>query len=158
MSTGQPMRGDKSRHDPHPDPRSLWAGGVATAIVAALVALVGVLVFRGVFNIPVLAPEGEGAWGDATTAQLMIGAAVAALLATGLLHLLLLTTPRALSFFSWTVGLLIVAATVAPFGINADLDTQIATAAIHVVIGIAILSLLMGVARTSLVRGARGAG
>jgi hypothetical protein len=34
-------------------------GGVATAAAAALVAVVGVLIARGLFNVAVLAPEGR---------------------------------------------------------------------------------------------------
>jgi fatty acid desaturase len=37
------------------DGRRLWSGGVATAVVAALVALVGVLVCRWLLDIPLLA-------------------------------------------------------------------------------------------------------
>ena len=37
------------------DAGRLWTGGLATAVVAALVALVGVLIARGLFDIPVLA-------------------------------------------------------------------------------------------------------
>lgn len=44
----------------------LWAGGAATAVVAALIAVVGILIARGVFGVPVLAPEGEGTWGTRT--------------------------------------------------------------------------------------------
>ncbi len=129
--------------------RTLWAGGAATALVVALIALVGVVVFRGVFDIPVLAPEDAGTWGDASTAQLMIFAAIGALLATALVHVLLLSTPRALSFFGWIVGLVTVVAAVAPFTTDGDIDGKIATAAINAVIGIAILSLVSGVARAA---------
>ena len=45
----------------------LWAGGVATAVVAALVALVGILVCRWLFSIPILAPRQDGAYGDVAT-------------------------------------------------------------------------------------------
>jgi hypothetical protein len=38
----------------------LWTGGLATAVVAALVAVVGVLVARGLFDVPVLAPHRGG--------------------------------------------------------------------------------------------------
>lgn len=130
----------------------LWAGGLATALVAALIALVGIVVFRGVFDIAVLAPADEGAWGDASTMQLIVAAALGALLATGLVHLLLLSTPRALSFFGWIVGLVTVVAAVAPFATDADMDSKLATAAINVVIGVAILSLVSGVARSAVVR------
>ena len=60
----------------------LWAGRAATAIVAGLVALVGVLVCRWLFNVPILAPQGEGVYGDAATTNFVLAAAGAAFLAT----------------------------------------------------------------------------
>jgi hypothetical protein len=44
----------------HIDAARLWTGGLATALVAALVAVVGVLIARGLFDDPVLAPAREG--------------------------------------------------------------------------------------------------
>ena len=58
------------------DAARLWTGGLATAVVAGLVALVGVLIARGLFDIPVLAPAGEGALGNSNTAGLAIGSLV----------------------------------------------------------------------------------
>jgi Protein of unknown function (DUF1269) len=46
----------------------LWAGGVATAIVAALVVVAGVYIARGILGIPVLAPRAAGSLGSSTTA------------------------------------------------------------------------------------------
>jgi hypothetical protein len=112
------------------DAGRLWTGGLATAVVAALVALVGVLIARGLFDIPVLAPAGEGALGNSNTARLAILAAFAALAATGLMHLLLVSTPRPFRFFSWIVSLLTLVAVLAPFMTEAKLATQVATAAI----------------------------
>ena len=83
------------RGRPHVDAARLWTGGLATALVAALVAVVGVLIARGLFDVPVLAPAREGALGNATTARLAILAGAGALLATGLMHLLLVSTPPA---------------------------------------------------------------
>lgn len=137
------------------DARTLWAGGVATALVVALIALVGVVVFRGVFGIPILAPEGEGIWGDASTTWLVIVAAGCALVATGLVHVLLVSTPRALSFFGWIVGLATVVGGVAPFASDAELASKLASALVNVVVGLAILGLVSGVARTAVARGAR---
>ncbi|MGO9780259.1 MAG: DUF6069 family protein, partial [Streptosporangiaceae bacterium] len=76
------------------DARQLWSGGAATAVVAALIALAGILVCRWLFNIPILAPRQDGAWGDASTAGYAITAAAAALVATAIMHLLLIATPR----------------------------------------------------------------
>jgi hypothetical protein len=75
------------------DAARLWTGGLATALVAALVAVVGVLIARGLFEVPVLGPTGEDALGNTSTARLATLAAVAALVATGLMHLLLVSTP-----------------------------------------------------------------
>jgi Family of unknown function (DUF6069) len=127
----------------------LWTGGLATALVAVLVALVGVLIARGLLDVPVLAPTEEGTLGDANTLRLAALAALAALLATGLLHLLLLSTPQPRRFFSWIMALVTVAATLAPFLTDADLDVQVATAVIYLAIGVAIGSLLSGVARSA---------
>jgi hypothetical protein len=131
------------------DAGRLWAGGAATAVVAALIALVGILVARGVFDVPVLAPEGKGTWGDADTPLYALYCALAALLATGLLHLLLISTPRPLQFFSWIIGLATVAAAVAPFLANGSTSSKIATGVINLAVGIAIGTLLSGSARSA---------
>jgi len=129
------------------DAARLWTGGLATAVVAALVAVVGVVIARGLLDVPVLAPEGEGALGDSTTARLAILAAATALAATGLMHLLLLSTPRPFRFFTWIISLLTL---LAPFMADATLATQVATAAIGLVIGMAIGSLVSGAARSAI--------
>lgn len=53
---------------------------MATAVVAALVAVVGVLIARGLLDVPVLAPTEEGVLGNANTARLAL-VTLAALLA-----------------------------------------------------------------------------
>jgi hypothetical protein len=131
------------------DAGRLWIGGVMTALVAALVAVVGVLICRGLLDVPVLAPADEGAFGNAGTFRLAGLAALAALLATGLLHLLLLSSPQPLRFFTWIVALATIAAALAPFLTDADLAEKVATALVYVAIGISIGSLLSGVARSA---------
>jgi len=140
------------RGRPVVDARQLWAGGVATAVVAALIALVGVVVCRWLFNIPLLSPKSQGTYGDAHTTDVVLVAAAAALLATGLCHLLLVATPRPLTFFSWIVGLITLLFVLFPFSTSAPLSQKIATAAVDLVIGFAIGSLLNGVAARSLRR------
>jgi hypothetical protein len=127
------------------DARTLWAGGVATAIVAALVALVGVVVCRWLFNIPLLSPESQGTYGDAHTTDVVIVAAAAALLATALAHLLLIAAPRPMTFFTWIVALVTLLMVLFPFSTSAPISQKIATAAVDLVIGFAIGSLLNGV-------------
>jgi Family of unknown function (DUF6069) len=127
------------------DARQLWSGGAATAVVAALIALVGILVCRWLFNVPILAPRRDGAWGDASTAGYAIAAA-AALVATAIMHLLLIATPRPQSFFAWIIGLATVIAVVYPFSTTAPLSQKVATAVINLVLGAAIGSLVNGTA------------
>ena len=131
------------------DAGQLWSGGVATAVVAGLVALLGVLAFRWLFHVPILAPAGAGAYGDANTTALVFGAAAVALLATALLHLLLLATPRPLTFFGWIIGLATLVAVIFPFGTSAPLSQKFATATVNLFIGIAIGSLLTAVGARS---------
>lgn len=133
----------------HVDAGRLWAGGVATAVVAGLIAIAGILVARGLFDVAVLAPKGEGVWGDADTAKYALWCALAALVATGLLHLLLVSTPRPLRFFHWIIGLATVVAAVAPFGTNGSTESKVATAVINLIVGIAVGALLSGVARAA---------
>jgi hypothetical protein len=130
---------------PRVDAGPLWAGGAATAIVAALVAVVGTLACRWLLGIPILAPAKDGAYGDAHTTGLVLVAAAAALVATLLLWLLLLSTPRPLTFFHWIVGLVTAVMVLFPFSTGAPLSQKVATAVVDLVLGIAIGSLLTGV-------------
>jgi hypothetical protein len=136
---------------PAVDAGRLWAGGAAAALVAALVALVGVLIARGLFNIPVFGPAEAGTRGDGTV-RLAALAGVAALVATGLMHLLLLATPRPLSFFSWILALVTLVMTLAPLLTDAPIAEKLATGAIYLAIGITITSLVAGVARSVIAR------
>ncbi len=134
------------------DARTLWSGGAATAVVAALIALVGILICRWLFNIPILAPRQDGAWGDAATAEYAVAAAAAALVATAIMHLLLLATPRPRLFFTWIIALATVIAVVFPLGTSAPVSQKVATAIINLVLGCATGSLVSGVAARSIRR------
>lgn len=133
----------------------LWAGGAATAVVAALAVVVGVYVARGILAIPVLAPPAASNFGDSSTVVYAGLAAGCALLATALLHVLLLGAPSPFTFFAWITALADAAAAAAPFTQPAPLASKVFTAVINVVVGVAVISLLYGVGRSS-VRPVRG--
>jgi hypothetical protein len=141
------------RQDPEPEPtrrvdaRPLWSGGVATAVVAALIALVGILISRWLFTVPILSPRREGAWGNASTAGYVLAAAGCALAATALMYLLLLSTPYPRVFFGWIIGLATLVAVVFPFSTTAPLSQKIATGLVNLVLGVAIGSLIGEVSR-----------
>ena len=138
------------------DATKLWSGGVATAIVAALIAVVGILIARGVLDISLLAPKDKGTWETASALPYAIAAAVGALVATGLMHVLLLTTPRPTMFFGWIMFLVAVVLAVWPFTTDADLDAQVGTAALNAIIVVAIWSLVAGTAGRAVRPGTRG--
>ena len=122
----------------------LWAGGVATGCIAALVAAVGVLLCSSVLNVRLvptlmLSITDSLAWNYAMTAFVL------ALVATGVAHLLSLTTPRPRVFFGWLVGLGTAAAMVMPFAAEGSLAGRISTALINLAVGIAIGTLLTAV-------------
>jgi len=142
----EPLSERSSSPDRTIDARQLWSGGAATAIVAALIALAGILVCRWLFGIPILAPRQDGAWGNVSTAGYAISAAAAALAATAIMHLLLIAAPRPRMFFAWIMGLATLIAVVYPFSTTAPLSQKVATALINLVLGAAIGSLVNGTA------------
>lgn len=135
------------------DQHKLWAGGAASAVVVGLVALVGVLVMRWLFKVPVLAPQHDGAYGDVHTTALILVAVGATLAATGLANLLMLGTLRPQLFFGWIVTLVTTLVVVYPFSTTAPLDAKIATAAVELAIGAMIGTLVGGAAARSIAGG-----
>ena len=131
----------------------LWTGGVATAVVAAMVVVAGVFICRRVLGIPVLAPKAAGSLGDSATVVYAGLAAASALLCTGLLHLLLLEVPRPLTFFVWITVLADIVVAAAPFSQPAPLASKVFTAVINMLVGVAVISLLCAVARSAVRNG-----
>ncbi|MFF1610294.1 DUF6069 family protein [Amycolatopsis sp. NPDC058278] len=129
----------QQRPRPAVDARSLWTGGVATAVVAALVAVVGVLIVRGVFGLPVMAPGNADYVG---AVGLAVFAAVGGLLATALAHVLLLLAPRPMAFFGWIVGLVTLAFAIWPSTVSAGVAGHFLNAVLYVVLGVAIGTLV----------------
>ena len=82
----------------------LWAGGVATGCIAALVAAVGVLLCGSVLDVN-LVPTLVLPVTDSLALNYAMTAFVLALVATGSAHLLSITTPRPRVFFGWLVVL-----------------------------------------------------
>ena len=122
----------------------LWAGGAATACVAALVAVLGVLLFNSVMDADLVPPLLLPIF-DSLALNWAFSAFLLALVATGLAHLLSITTPRPRAFFGWIVGLFTIAAMIAPFASDGDLAGKVGTALINMGIGIAIGTLLTAV-------------
>lgn len=141
---------DGGRRPQPPPPRATvdsgryWAGAAAVAVVAALAALIGYLVFDRIVGLDLVVPGVQRSQDDAW--RLVVLAVIACLLAAALLYALLLTTPRPSAFFGWIVGLATVAAALLPFARSTDLPASAASAVVYLVIGVAIGGLLGSVA------------
>jgi hypothetical protein len=134
---------------PHVNAGRLWAGGASTALVAALVAAVGVLIAEGVLDLSMVEPPLLLSTETDFWLRYAVTAALLALAATGLAHLLAVTTPRPRAFFSWIVGLATAVGVALPFALDGTIEGQVATAAVNLVLGLCILTLLASVmART----------
>ena len=121
--------------------RALWAGGAACAVVAGLVALVGVIVCEDVLDLE-MAPPPLLPIGRSLSVQYAVTSAVLALAATGLAHILVVTTPRPESFFSWIVGLATVVGVAVPLGSSGSWAGRFATALVDLAIGLCVLTLV----------------
>jgi len=154
--SGPVLRGpveDAAPTRPAFDAQRLWTGGLATAVVAALIGLVGTLVLRAIMQF---APAAHlTAFGTSQTALLCALAAAGALAATGVAHLLLVSTPRPLAYLGWIVGLVTAAATVVPLIGSTPITVGLAQGALHLVIGLAIGTLVGGAAASATRLGAR---
>jgi hypothetical protein len=146
MTTG---RQDAAGRGAVVDAAKLWAGGAATACVAALVAVVGVLICSGVLDVRLVRPALLLNVTDSFALDYALTAVVLTMIATALAHVLLISTPRPRMFFTWIIVLATVAGAAAPFAIGSEVSSQVATACINVALGICVLSLLKSVmART----------
>ena len=128
------------------DATRLWTGGLATAAVAALVGLVGTLVIQVLFHYAPVGTAAAHALTSSNAGLICLFAAVAALAATGIAHLLIVSTPDPLSYLGWIIGLSTAAAVVVPLLGGMPLAAAIALAVINLVIGLAIGSLVIGTA------------
>jgi hypothetical protein len=131
------------------DAGRMWIGGLMAGLVAAGVGIVGLLIARGIFHVRVFAKSPSGELVNASSLWYALLAFAVALLATALLHLLLLAAPSPFKFFAWLMALGIAIAALIPFTTSAHLAPKVASAAINAAIGIAVLSIVSSVGRSA---------
>lgn len=132
------------------DAGRLWAGGAVTAIVAAGVALIAVMVCGRLLHTDLVNPDGTKETADDAMIMLPLLAAIITVFATGLLHLLMSTTPRAPEFFAW-IGALAMALVLLEVYLSSTINAaeRIATGVLYLLLGVVIISSLSGVGRTA---------
>lgn len=146
----QPMPYRSPHRQLRVDVGRLWSGGAATALVAVGVTVVGLLGLRAVLDVPALEPWADEVSVGYDVMSAAIAAALAAVAATGLLHLLMYSTPRAHQFFTWIASLVIVGLILQVFVSGLTLPDQLVLSALYLLVGVAITSLLRGVGGTAL--------
>jgi Family of unknown function (DUF6069) len=134
------------------DVRKLWTGGMVTAVIVCGLTIAAFLLVRGMMELPLLGIREGGAVVYASMFGYAGGAALGALLATAAMHALLLTTPRPRWFFHWLVGVGTAIAVLLPLALSEDLAARLATAAVNLVLGLAIIGLIRSTAAASLRR------
>lgn len=134
----------------------LWTGGVAAALIEALLAIVGFLVVKNILRMPILGVAPSGNTFNPTMAGYAFAGAVAAILATAVMHLLLVGTPRPLFYFGWIGALCTAILVLIPLGIRQSWSEVIPTAVINLIGGIVITAIVRGTAAASITRPRRG--
>jgi nitrate reductase gamma subunit len=124
------------------DTGRFWRGAFATAAAAACTAAVGLLIVRGLFGLHVLRRSDGGGFEQASSWWYLTVSVLAALVASGLLLLLLSYSPRPWKFFEWISGLVVALVTLAPLTFNASTSTKVATALLHLAVGVVIVAFV----------------
>jgi hypothetical protein len=120
-----------------------WVGAGITAVITALVSLVGLVIAQGILRVPVdigSNPVHAAAYGLCAAGIALLGAA----LFDGMLHI----APRPLTYYSWLAAIVTVLAGLLPFTGSAGLHSQIALSITNVCVGI-IVTLLVPVAASN---------
>ena len=89
---------------------------------AGLVAVVGVVICEGILDIEMVRSQYLLDVSNTFALNYALIASLAAIVAMGLAHLLVFTTPRPLAFYSWIIGLATAIAAALPFAEDAGTD------------------------------------
>jgi Family of unknown function (DUF6069) len=126
-----------------------WQGTLFAAVVAALTAFVGLLIIRGLLDLPVLRRGDGGEVRQASSVWYLVVSMLGALAAGALLHLLLLYAPRPWTFYGWIAGLAVVAVTLVPLTFDASASSRLATGCLHLVVGTIVVLFVQTVGRAT---------
>lgn len=143
----------KQRLGPNINPTMFVGGVVMTGVVTGLAAWLVAWVIRAI--VERINEAGKfGVWNPVARDEIWFAVVgfLCALAAGALWYVLQLVTPSPDQFFRWIVGLLIAAAVIVPLVLSAEISVGIATAVLHLVIGIPILALVPAMGHKSIQR------
>ncbi|NDU76796.1 hypothetical protein GWI34_29835 [Actinomadura sp. DSM 109109] len=125
--------------------RPLWWTGISTALAGGGMAFALTIGLRSAFGIevPVFAGEHVAAAPAATSYALC--ATAATVQATALMHLLLSSAARPVRAFAWIGGIAVALLTILPLTLHSRFDAALATSAMNLAGGSAVVALLCAV-------------
>ncbi|REE95376.1 DUF6069 family protein [Thermomonospora umbrina] len=127
----------------------LWAGGLVTALCAALVTVIGGVLARGVLDVPVPAPVSPHTSGLTVGVAYALCAAALTVQAVAMLHVLMAVSPRPVNAMVWVCGPITAMAAIVPLIVRADAEARVATAIINLATGVVVTGLLAATATLS---------
>jgi hypothetical protein len=131
----------RSSYDAGIDQVRFWVGSAITAVVAALVGVVGLIVAHGIIHVPVMFGSGT-ALSPLNATMYGLAAAGIALGAAGLFDGMLHVAPRPVTYYSWLIALITVLAALLPFTTTATLHSQLVLGAMNAAVGVIIMILV----------------
>lgn len=147
----QPPPESRERHGPDINPTMFIGGVVMTGVVTGLAAWLVAWVLRTI--VEKVNEAGKfGVWNPMARDEIWFGVVgfLCALAAAALWYVLQLVTPSPDQFYRWIVGLLITASVLVPLLLSAEFSVGIATAIVHLVIGLPILTLIPAMGHKSI--------
>ncbi|MFW0784283.1 hypothetical protein AAFP35_07145 [Gordonia sp. CPCC 206044] len=139
----EPQRRERPRLGPDINPTMFIGGVVMTGVVTGLAAWLAAWIIRAIVE-RVNEAGRFGVWNPLARDEFWFAVVgfLCALAAGALWYVLQLVTPSPDQFFRWIVGLLIAAAVIIPLVLSAEISVGIATAILHLIIGVPILILV----------------
>lgn len=144
-------RPNRPKLGPNVNPTLFVGGVVMTGVVTGLAAWLVAWILRTI--VERVNEAGKfGVWNPVARDEIWFAVVgfLCALAAGALWYLLQMVTPSPNQFFRWIVGLLVVASAIIPLLLSAEVSVGIATAVLHLVIGIPILILIPAMGHKSI--------
>lgn len=118
-----------------------WTGAALTAVVAALVGGIGMVIAHGIVKVPVVFDQAGVQTSVSALSYGLIAVAIV-LISAAVYDAMLYLAPRPLIFYTWIAGLVTALATLVPFTSGVGHSSQIALAAINLAVGLTAMILV----------------
>jgi uncharacterized protein DUF6069 len=126
---------------PRIDQARYWVGAAMTAVVTALLGVIGVIVAHDIVHVPMLLGSGANATQVPAATYGLVAAAIV-FAAAAVYNALLYICPRPTTYYSWLISAVTVLAVLLPFTTTAALTSHIVFGATNLMVGLSVLLLV----------------